>query len=345
MIHKGSIRTMVTRRWEVNRFLFALIMLVFSMVMGVSGFMWIEDYRFSEALYMTVITFSTVGFNEVQPLSSDGRIFTSVYIIINLAIIAYVVSVVSAYLFEGELNKLYKRYVFNKGVRKMKDHVIVCGFGRNGSKACEELSEQGLDFVVIDNNEERIEHIEVSYNYKVIMGDATSDEVLLGAGIEKARAIITTLPSDAANVFLSLTARELSKEILIIARASEESSEKKLLRAGATKVIMPDAVGGLHMAQHVTKPVVIEYLDMLSGAGGLDLEEVHVEDLKSEFRDQTIEELNIRKHTGVSVIGFKNEGNKFVFNPGPQVQLSKNTVLIILGQEKEISSFKSKYLS
>lgn len=330
---------------RMSRIFSALSLLLLSITIGVLGFMWVEGYQLAEAFYMTVITFSTVGYNEVHPLSENGRIFASFYIILNLGIIAYVVSVVSAYLFEGELNKLYRKYLSNKEVNRMNNHVIVCGFGRNGSKACEELALQGVDFVVIDHDEERIDKIGQFHKYKVIMGDATSDEVLIEAGIERARAVLTTLPNDAQNVFLSLTARELNPGIMIVSRASEESSEKKLLRAGATKVIMPDTVGGLHMAQHITKPVVIEYLDMLSGNGELVLEEIRVAETKKHFHGKNLEELDIRRNTGVSVIGYKNENEKFIFNPSPKQRLAENTVLIILGRLQEVDAFKQHFLA
>ena len=150
---------------------------------------------------MAVITFSTVGFNEVYPLSENGRLFTSIYIIFNLMIFAYVVSVFSTYLFEGELNRLYRKYVFGKEVKKMKDHIIVCGFGRNGNRACEELRSQKVDFVVVDRDEQLIDLIQNQKKYKFILGDPTHEEVLEEAGIKKAKALITTLPSDAENVF------------------------------------------------------------------------------------------------------------------------------------------------
>ena len=164
MIQNPSFRATVIKKLRVNRFVFAVVLMLVSMTIGVLGFTSIEDFTLIEAFYMTVITFSTVGYNEIRPLSEEGRIFVSFYIILNLAVIAYVVSVVSAYLFEGELKKLYKKYLFNKGVRKMNNHVIVCGFGRNGAKASEELSSQNEEFVLIENSAERIERIEQYYN-------------------------------------------------------------------------------------------------------------------------------------------------------------------------------------
>lgn len=227
----------------------------------------------------------------------------------------------------------------------MTDHVIVVGFGRNGHKACEELANQGVDFVLIENDDETLVHIEQNFAYKTINGDGTSDEVLYEAGIQKAKAIITTIPNDAENVFLTLTARELRPDIKIIARASEQGSEKKLMRAGATHVIMPDAVGGLHMARHITKPVVIEYLDILSGGGDVVLEEIHVNDLKTPYQGKSIEEMDIRRQTGVSIIGFKDENDKFQFHPNSKVVLNKESVLIIAGNPDQVRAFKESLCS
>lgn len=341
---KSMFATIFIERLELKRLLQAVFVLVSTILFGVVGFMVIEGFNLSEAFYMAVITFSTVGFNEVRPLSDIGRLFTSIYIIVNLGAVAYIVSVVSYYLFDGELQKLYRRHHLNKIIRKMTDHIIVCGFGRNGEKACEELASQGVEFVIIENREEILSKIEQSFGYRTLNGDATSDEVLYEAGIDRAKAIITTIPNDAENVFLTLTARELRPDIQIIARASEQNSEKKLMRAGATHVIMPDAVGGLHMAQHITKPVVIEYLDMLSGGGDLTLEEVHFENLKEDFRGKSIEQLDVRKQTGVSIIALKDENNKFLFNPHSKTLLHQEHVLIIVGKMEQIFDFKEKFL-
>ncbi|MEO9806350.1 MAG: NAD-binding protein [Reichenbachiella sp.] len=329
-----------------RKFIISLLLLITSLVVGTLGFLTIENFSWIESFYMAVITFSTVGFNEVYPLSDEGRLFTSIYIIINLMIFAYVVSVFSTYLFEGELNRLYRKFVFGKEVKKMKDHIIVCGFGRNGSKACEELQSQNVEFVVVDRNEHLIDLIQNVKKYKFILGDLTQEEVLQEAGIYKARALITTLPSDAENVFLTLTVKALNPEIQVISRASEESTIKKLKQAGAQHVIMPDAIGGLHMAQHITKPFVIEYLDQLSGTNenGLCLEEIKYEDLKSDYQGQTIEFMDIRNRSGVTVVGLNDKGGKFVFNPSSKVLIESEVVLVIVGKQPDVDTFKSYYL-
>ena len=338
--------TFFERYRDFRKLFYSAILLLTSLFAGTFGFIWIEGFSLLDSFYMAVITFSTVGFNEVYPLSDRGRLFASFYIIFNLMIFAYVVSVISTYIFEGELNRLYRKYVFGKEVRKMKDHIIVCGFGRNGNRACEELKSQKVDFVVVDRDEQLIDLIQNVKKYKFILGDPTQEEVLEEAGIRKAKALITTLPSDAENVFLTLTAIDLNSEIKIISRASDENSVKKLKQAGAKHVIMPDAIGGLHMAQHITKPFVIEYLDQLSGhqEDGLTLEEVRYEDLKSEFQGQTIESMDIRNRTDVTVVGLNDKNGKFVFNPSSKVLMEPEVVLIIVGTFSKVQDFKSVYI-
>lgn len=334
------------RHRDFRKLIISAFLLTASLITGMMGFVLIEGFNWAESFYMAVITFSTVGFNEVYPLSENGRLFTSVYIIFNLMIFAYVVSVFSTYLFEGELNRLYRKYVFGKEVKKMKDHIIVCGFGRNGNRACEELRSQKVDFVVVDRDEQLIDLIQNQKKYKFILGDPTQEEVLEEAGIRKAKALITTLPSDAENVFLTLTVKDLNPEVKIISRASEENSIKKLKQAGAKHVIMPDAIGGLHMAQHITKPFVIEYLDQLSGhqEDGLMLEEIKYEDLKSEFKGQTIESMDIRNRTDVTVVGLNDKYGKFVFNPSSKVLMEPDVVMVIVGIHSKVQDFKKEYL-
>ncbi|MTI30480.1 potassium channel family protein [Xanthovirga aplysinae] len=330
---------------SIRKLIWALGLLLLSFIGGVAGYMLLEGYSLSGALYMTVITVSTVGYGEVEPLTEAGRWFTSLYIIFNLCILAYVISVITTYLFEGELKKVLGELKVGRGVKKLKKHVIVCGYGRNGAKACEELAGSGRQFVVIDSNSEVAMNFPENKHYHFILGDATTDDTLKDAGIERAEAIILTLPKDADNVFISLTARELNSSIVIISRASNVNSVKKLYRAGASKVVMPDALGGMHMAQLVTKPDVIEFLQLLNGLGTLklSLDEFSFENLKSEFRDKTIRDLDIRKRTGATVIGFKDSNQGFYFNPHAETVIKKDVTLIVVGNEQEIENFRKFY--
>ena len=289
-------------REQLKNFIWAISLMCLSLSIGVAGFMYIENYDFLNAFYMAVITISTVGFTEVFELSANGRLFTALYIIVNLGIFAYVVSVLTAYLFEGKLKSVFNSFMSDREISKLKDHIIVCGYGRNGSQACEELIKAGRDFVVIEKNPEIRQSVTSKLNFKMLIADATIDNNLKSAGIERAKEIIITTPSDASNVFITLTARELKPDIKIIARASETETEAKLYRAGADRVILPDHLGGMFMAQMVTKPVVIEFLDLLTGRSRdrekYRLESISYDDLKPKFRNKTLKDLDIKALTG-----------------------------------------------
>lgn len=326
----------------------SIILLLISTVVGVTGFVTIEDYNLREAFYMTILTISTVGFGEVHKLSPEGQIFTSIYIIFNLSIFAYFLSVVSKYLFEGELREILDRYMSSRNINKLKNHVIVCGYGRNGFRACEELRKDNVEFVVIDVSEKVFnERFDDKNNTHYVIGDASEEKVLQMAGVSKAKALIASMPDDAMNVFVTLTAKELNSDIQIIARASRASSEAKLLRAGANSVVMPDVMGGHHMATLIQRPQVVEFLDMINGVNAevkLQLEEFTYEELKPIYQGKTIREMDFRSYIGVTVLGYKAEGQDFMFNPISSVKLPPKGVFIILGEIEQLNKFKEKYL-
>lgn len=312
-------------------------------IVGLVGFSVIEDLSFVNALYMTIITVGTVGFTEVKELSAAGRVFTSVYILLNLGIFAYIVSVVSSYLFEGKLKSIFKSYRSGMEISKLKNHVIVCGFGRNGSKACEELARNNQQFVLIEKDPTLKD--EIPESYKWVIGNATHDDNMRMIGIDKASTIIITTPYDADNVFITLTARHLNEKIKIISRATTKETEEKLYRAGADHVIMPDTLGGMFMAKLVTKPVVIEFLDLINGVSSTSfrLEEVSYQHLRKDFRDKTLEELDISKKTGVTVIGVKDNIKGLIPGPTPDTFISEGDFLIVLGSDATLENFRETY--
>lgn len=329
---------------RLNRLINVSVFFVISIGIGITGFMFLEkNYTFIDALYMTVITIATVGFTEVHPLSDAGRLFTSFYIVINLGLFALFASVLTTYLFEGELREILNNYNSIRRVKKMKDHVIVCGFGRNGIRACEELKKNNIPFVVVDQDPELLREMPQN-DFVFIEGDATHDEILKTAGVEHAQALITTLPKDADSVFVTLTARQMNPDINIVARANETSAESKLIRAGANRLVRPDLIGGTYMANLITKPGVVEFLDMISGTGKLKLEEFSYEDMKENFRGKSIMDLDIRKKSGATIMAFKaGEHRSFTINPHPSTQISIDDVMIVLGSEDQIQSFAHYY--
>ena len=324
----------------LRKFIIAAALLVSSITIGILGFGIIEGFSLLDSAYMTVITLSTVGFNEVHPLSSNGKLFATVYILFNIGVFAYIISTISTYLFEGELQKIFKSIKFDREVKKLKNHVIVCGYGRHGSRACMELRKSDTPFLIIDKT---VDFHELPQHDKppAITGDATIDDTLLDAGIDNASALITTLPHDADNVFITLTAKELNPAIKVIARASDRNAEKKLIRAGADRVVLPDILGGVHMAHLITKPYVVEFLEILNGLGEgqLKLEDFLYEQLKDEYQDKTLAELAIRENTGATVVGIKSPGKGFIFGPGHDTVVSHEDVLILLGSEQSLKRF------
>ena len=245
-----------------NKFITAFLLLFILLITGTTGYILIEGDSLLNSLYMTVITMSTVGFGEIHKLSEPGKIFTIILIIMSISIYAYSLTIITSFLMEGHIAFILRGYR-SKSVKKMNNHIIICGYGRNGQQAVRELQAHGKPFVVIDQNHDTI--VKNAENGPwFIEGDATRDEVLEKAQIKKARALITTLPIDADNLYVVLTARALNPDLKIISRASDESSEAKLKIAKADSVVMPEKVGGAHMASLVAQPDIIEFLEHLS---------------------------------------------------------------------------------
>ncbi|MCC2545012.1 potassium channel protein [Hymenobacter sp. BT175] len=335
------------KKANLNRFVGALVLSFVSLGVGVGGFMWFEGYSPGEALYMTMITVSTVGFGELHPFSAAGRLFVSVYIFFNLVFIAYLVSVLTTYLFDGELRSIFKMFRTDQAIRGFSDHVIVCGFGRNGSKAYHELHAGGAVVVVIEQDEALLRAFAENERHTItsVFGDATADETLLAAGVQRARALITALPKDADNVFVALTARELNPNLKIIARASLKTSESKLLRAGADSVVMPDEIGGSHMANLVMRPEVIRFLEMIGGLGPnkLRLEEISYRQLRKEWQGRSIRELDIRSRTGATIIGLRHHAGSLSVSPSADIRPEPGDVLLVLGTDAQIIALEEQF--
>ncbi len=338
------------KQLNLTRLWLALGLLAFSFTAGVGGFMMLEGFSFLDAFYMTVITASTVGFGEVHPLSDAGRLFTSFYILFNLLVVAYLVSVLTTYIFDGELRHLFRMIRAEQEIKSFRNHVIVCGFGRNGYKAYDELRLSGTRAVVVEQNQALLiatnERLARDQQIPAVFGDATLDNTLRQAGIEHARALITALPKDADNVFVALSARELNPNITIVARASARSSVSKLISAGASSVVLPDEIGGSHMANLVIRPEVIRFLDMISGLdpNKLRLEELPFGELRPSLRGQSIRELDVRSRTGATVIALRRGAdNELVVSPAADYRPASGDVLLVLGNEGQIQAIHQQY--
>ena len=321
-----------------------LILLLIILAFGVSGYMLLSGDTFLNSLYMTIITMTTVGFREIHPFTEAEKIFTIVLILTSISVFGYTVSIFTEYIVSGQLFQQLKLKKVQKKIDNLKNHTIVCGYGRNGKQAILKLENYKKEFVIIDDNSELLEELE-SQEMLAVKGDATLDETLLQAGIERATNLITALPSDADNLFVVLTARQLNKNCKIISRASNESSYSKLKIAGADNVIMPDKLGGAHMASLVVTPDVIEFVDRLtiSGETTTNLEEISVDDLPEIYLNKTILDLDLRNKTGCTVIGFKGLDNDYIINPEANSKLVAGSNLIVLGRPEQITKLRELF--
>lgn len=314
------------------------------LAIGTIGYHLIENMNILDSIYMTVITVSTVGFKEVgaEPLSPQGKIFTIGLIISSLGSLAYVGSNMAHFIFDGELANYIKTYRVDKKIAKLKDHVIIVGFGRNGEQAAMELAEHGVDFVIVDIRDNVISRIRQNSELLYIKGDATHEDVLEHVRIYDAKALIATTPNDADNVFVVLTARSMNPNLTVISRASELESQMKLKRAGATNVIMPERIGGQRMAKLVHQPDVVEFVEyiLLQKTQDVSLEEISCRTLSQRFVGKSIADLKVREVSGANIIGVKISGARYVFNPDPKMILSRNDQLFVLGNPTQISKLK-----
>ncbi|GAF03954.1 potassium channel family protein [Saccharicrinis fermentans] len=317
----------------------ALILIV---LFGSVGFMLIEHYSFVDALYMTMITVSTVGFREVFPLSDGGKLFTVLLIIFSLGIFGYAITSITRLVVEGALQQSYKSYQLKKKIVKLEDHIIVCGYGRNGYQACVELKDHGEKFVILEKRDNVVARILEDPTLLYVQGDASSEEVLDVAQIRRAKALITALPNDADNMFVVLTARELNPKLKIISRASDFRSDVKLRHAGATNVIMPDRIGGQRMAKLVIQPDVVEFVEyiLLQKSKEVKLTEIECEMMDPLNESRTIQELNLRKKTGANLMGLKTPEGTYIYNPSPQIKISPRDKLFVLGTDEQVELFK-----
>ncbi|WGH76841.1 potassium channel protein [Tenacibaculum tangerinum] len=308
---------------------------------GVLGYILLFGYSVVDAIYMTIITISTVGFGEVHPFGTGEKLFTIGLIISSLFIFGYAVSSFSEYLISGQFFHQIKIKKVQKRIEQLNGHTIVCGYGRNGKQAISKLESYKKEVVVVEKFESMVKQIEAR-GVLAIEGDATLDETLVRAGIMKAANLITALPSDADNLFVVLTAKQLNKNCKVISRASKETSYSKLKIAGADNVIMPDKLGGSHMASLVVTPDVIEFVDRLTieGETTANLEEVVINDLPERYIDKTILDLDLRRRTGCTVIGYRTPNKDYIINPEASVKLEAGGNLIVLGRPEQIKTLR-----
>ncbi len=319
----------------------ALFLVLGEIFVGTTGYMVIEGYTLIDGLYMTVITITTVGFSEISPLSQTGRLFTILLILVNVGIFAYLLAVFSYYVVQGEIFKKMHIDLIKSQIDKLENHIIICGYGRYGQEITAHFMDHQLPFVIIDSNPERIDVIQKSEEKLLYLeGDATQDEVLLEAGIERAMAVVSALPDDSDNLFIVLSARQLNRQINIISRANNAKSQKKLLKGGASHVVMPEQIGGFYMATLVSKPGTVEFFSFITNQYQSDIgfEEVNFEELPEACRHLSIRDMRLRKVTGANIIGYKKPSGQYVVNPGPDTTLSPGASFIVLGNKDQLAA-------
>ncbi|MEK6223297.1 MAG: potassium channel protein [Thermodesulfobacteriales bacterium] len=317
----------------------SLWLIIFINAFGVIGYMVIEGWNFRDSLFMTVITITTVGYGEVHELSAAGEVFTIVLLVFGVGIILYLLGTAAKLLLEGELEDLIGRKRLEKKISELKEHYIICGFGRMGKTIAKELSSRGIDILIIEQNS--VPNLEKG-ELLILEGDANNEDVLKSAGIEKAKGLISVLSSDAENLFLVLSARDLNPDLFIVARASEESSERKILRAGADRVVSPYYTGGIRMANSILKPAVVDFIEYATKSGNLELqlEEILLSE-DSKFNTLTLENSVIGRDFGIIIVAIKRNDGRMEFNPRSSSLINAGDTLVALGESSKLRRLES----
>jgi voltage-gated potassium channel len=315
----------------------ALVIMVLIMFYGTGGYMLVEGWSFFDSLYMTIITLTTVGYGEIRPLSEAGRIFTTVLIVVGVFNGGFVITAMAQLVLEGQLMAILGKRKMEKKVKKLKDHIILCGFGRVGRQVAGEFIHHGVQFVIVEKD---MDMIPDSHNGNLVFieGNAAEDEVLDHAGIERARAIVSTIPDDAENVYLSLTARQLNPDLFIIARADTELAKKKLIRAGANKVVCPHELGGTQMAMSTLRPNIVDFMslaDFAPNSQNLGIEEVLIKK-GGLLTGKSLVEAAVKSKYDAIVVGLRKNSGAMVFNPSGETTMDAGDILIVLGASDKL---------
>ena len=316
----------------------AMLVLVFGATIG---YMLILGIGFVDALYMTVITMSTVGYREVVDLNEAAKLFTILLIVTSVSLIGYLLSQVFRYLSEGHINEAWRKKKMEKEIANLNEHIIVCGAGETGIHVITQLIRRDVKFIVIENDEEAVDQLK-ELNVLYIFDDATKEETLAEAHVERAKGLITCLAKDADNVFVVLTARGLNKQMKIIARYHDKNSDKKLRRAGANHAVSPDEIGGKKMASIMINPQVQFFVDNIIDTKNLsfNMEEIMINE-GSELIDKQLKEAKISEKAGLVVLAIRRANDQFIFNPKANEQLSKDDKMLVIGSQKLISILRT----
>lgn len=324
----------------IRQLKFGFIFLLLVLTVGTLGYMIIEGWEPLSALYMTVITITTVGYGEVAPLSLRGITFTIILILASVGMVAFIVVGLTRVMVEGEVRKILGRRKLEKRIGHLSSHYIVCGYGRIGSYICKELAEKPLPFVVVEKHPNITQRLEEA-GYFYVNGDATNDETLRKAGIESAKCLVAAVASDADNLYITLTARELNTGLYILSRATDENAQKRLLTAGATKVVSPYLIGAHRMAMALVRPTVVDFMEIAMHRKSLELqlEEIRVNQV-DQLPSATLRDSGIRSDLDLIIVGVKKESGEMIYNPSSETQLEAGDTLIILGERRNLDKLE-----
>ncbi len=312
---------------------------------GTFGYMFLEKWNFMDALYMTAITVTTVGYGEIRPLSSAGRVFTMFLMLGGVSSVLYILSMFTQALVEGKIRQIMGRRSVQRQIRSLRGHYIICGYGRIGAMVTEMLNEQGVDTVVIERDAEVTSMLAEEGQYYVL-GSATEDETLLAAGIDRAKGLVATVSSDADNVYISLSAKGIRPDLFIIARATEPGSERKLKRAGADKVVSPYFIGARRVAQTVLRPSVADFIDLTFHGGdlGLSMEELKV-GRGTELDGVALKDSGIRQKLNLIVLAVIKSDGRMIFNPDANTRIRVGDTLIAMGSREHMNKLSQMLAS
>lgn len=321
-----------------RRFLNLILVFFFLLLMGTAGYHLLEGWPWVDALYMAVITVTTVGFGETHPLSGSGRVFTIILIFIGVGAVTYGLRTMTDYVVAGELEGFFGARRMRRQIRMLRNHFIICGYGRLGHEVCRELLREGRSLVVVDDHPPSVEHAKREGLY-VVVGDAGLDLVLKQAGIERAKGLVAASDDDAKNILVVVSARALKPSLSIVARVSSEEASEKFLRVGADSIFLPYRTGGRRMAQVLLRPEVSGFLEEVlynKSALGLQLDNFEVEE-GSELDGKSMESARVRESTGASIVGLKRKDTGVVANLTPKTPFQAGDTLIVLGSENQFS--------
>ena len=322
-----------------RKVVYPTILILGVILYGTIGYILIEGWDLLDSLYMTVITLTTVGFEEVHVLSRAGRVFSIFLILSGVGAMFYALTVVARVILEGEIRDILGRRKLTKKIENLKNHYIICGYGRMGKIICREMKQDKALFIVVEGESDVL--AEMDKEILSLQGDATQDSVLKDAGIERALGLISVLSSDADNLYVVLSARGLNPDLKIVARASEEGAEQKLVRAGADKVISPYHLGGLRIAHTILKPAVVDFIEFATRTGNIELqmEEIKVKE-SSHIVDHRLDECGIRKDMGIIIVAIKRESGDMKFNPTSESIIKHGDTLVAMGETKQLEALE-----